>query len=79
MDPIIHTSLILLPIILLAFNPSLIGAMRCSLIPEGINTPRSRIDTNRYEIFISGQPRGYAPGETYISKFLYFIFELYQF
>lgn len=74
MDPInIKTWSMLLPIVLLAFTPSLIGAMRCSLIPEGINTPRSRIETNRYEIFISGQPKGYAPGETYTSRIFYIL------
>lgn len=67
MDHFTKTWLILAAFMLLAFNPSLITAIRCNLTPEGTKTSRSKFDANRYEISISGHPKGYAPGETYSS------------
>lgn len=41
------------------------ATLRCSLIPENIVKPRSRIDTLRYQIHISGNPTAYVPEEIY--------------
>lgn len=57
-----------LPLFILALNSCLIEAKRCSLIPEGVIGPRSRIETNRYRISISGQPTSYVPGEEYTGR-----------